>query len=459
MKTGKPFILKRAEHTISRQLVSPNALRVLYRLRDSGYTACLVGGCVRDLLLGREPKDFDIATDATPGELKKLFRNCRLVGRRFRLAHIHFREEIIEVATFRASAADGEPEQAEADDAVGEGEPVGAADDQAFILRSDEGVLLRDNLFGSPEEDAWRRDFTVNALSYNIADFSIVDYVGGVEDLRSGIIRTIGDPWERFTEDPVRMLRAVRFSAQLGFSLEQSCRQALVEMADRICLAAPPRLFDEVMKMFLCGEGEQCYQLLRQYGLFAALFPFLEEWLGKEEGGFPHTALSEALLRVDEQVARGEKPTVPLFLAMFFGGYLEEKVAAYRHEGVAPQESIEMAVAALMAETVPRVSITQRLACRLREILILQQRFARMPGRKPQSVTARPAFAEALEFCRFRAVANNDLVKSCAWWESFAAGTVSEAVPEKRRDGETGGGGGRRRRRRRRGRRPSAPEQ
>jgi poly(A) polymerase len=449
MKTGQPIIIKRAEHNISRQLVSPNALRVLYRLRDNGYTACLVGGCVRDLLLGREPKDFDIATNATPGELKRIFRNCRLVGRRFRLAHIHFRDEIIEVATFRASAADVEPDEAETDGDAAD-DAVTDVETQALILKSDEGMLLRDNLFGSPEEDAWRRDFTVNALSYNIADFSIVDYVGGVEDLKLGIIRTIGDPLVRFTEDPVRMLRALRFSAQLGFAIETSCRQALVEMAERICQAAPPRLFDELMKMFLCGEGEQCYQLLRQCGLFGALFPFLEEWLGREEGGFPHTVLTEALLQVDEQVGRGEKPTVPLFLAMFFGSYLEEVATAYRKAGAAPQESLEMAVAGLIAETAPRVLITQRVAFRLREILILQNRFARMPGRKPQSVLSRPAFAEALAYLRFRASTDPELMKTCSWWESHAAGIVPETTPESRQSKPAEGGRRKRRRRRRR---------
>lgn len=454
MKTNKPVIIKRVEHNISRQLVSPNALRVLYRLRDSGHTACLVGGCVRDLLLGREPKDFDIATDATPGELKKLFRNCRLVGRRFRLAHIHFRDEIIEVATFRASAAEGEADEAVAESDEGDGEPLPL--EQALILKSDEGMLLRDNLFGSPEEDAWRRDFTVNALSYNIADFSIVDYVGGVEDLNLGIIRTIGDPWARFTEDPVRMLRALRFSAQLGFTIEKESRRAIAEMAERICQAAPPRLFDELMKMFLCGEGEQCYQLLRQTGLFGALFPFLEEWLGNEEGGFPHTTLTEALLRVDEQVGRGEKPTVPLFLALFFGSYLDGRIADYRAKGESPQGSIEAAVADLMTETAPRVLITQRVAFRLREILVLQQRFARMPGRKPQSVLTRPAFAEALNYLRFRASSDHELMKICSWWESYSSGIVPDALPENRRQGEKAAGSGARRKRRRR-RRPATP--
>lgn len=448
--TTKPRILSRGEHSISRQLVSPNALRVLYRLRDSGFTACLVGGCVRDLLLGREPKDFDIATDATPAEIRKIFRNCRLVGRRFRLAHIHFRDEIIEVATFRASAADGEQEENES--LAGE-EDVASAGEQAHILKSDEGMLLRDNLFGTPEEDAWRRDFTVNALSYNIADFSIVDYVGGVEDLHRGIIRTIGDPWERFTEDPVRMLRALRFSAQLGFNLETSCRQAIGDMAERICQAAPPRLFDELLKMFLSGEGEQCYQLLRQCGLFAALFPFLDGWLAREEGGFPHTALSDALLRVDDMVGRGEKPTVALFLAMFFGSYLGEKIEGFRADGAAPQESIEMAVAGLMSDTAPRVQITQRVAYRLREILILQQRFGRIPGRKPQSVITRPAFVEALAYLRFRAANSRELMKNCGWWESQAAGIETEEARPRPGEAEQEGGSGKKRKRRRRRRR------
>ncbi len=453
MKSASPRIINRSEHTISRQLVSPNALRVLYRLRDSGFTACLVGGCVRDLLLGREPKDFDIATDATPGEIKKLFRNCRLIGRRFRLAHIHFRDEIIEVATFRASAAEGEADEsalAAGDEAESDG------GEQAPILKSEEGMLLRDNLFGTPEEDAWRRDFTVNALSYNIADFSIVDYVGGVEDLERGIIRTIGDPWQRFTEDPVRMLRALRFSAQLGFTLEPGCRQAIGDMAERICQAAPPRLFDELLKMFLSGEGEQCYQLLRQCGLFAALFPFLDAWLAREEDGFPHTAISDALLRVDEMVCRGEKPTIPLFLAMFFGSYLEEEAERLRVDGAAPQESIEMAVAGLMAETAPRVQITQRVAYRLREILVLQQRFGRIPGRKPGSVLARPAFAEALAYLRFRAAGRRELMKSCGWWEGQAAGIEPEVPQQPAETGQEGGGKRRtRRRRRRRGPPPS----
>ncbi len=200
-------IVSRDEHSISRANISENALKVLYRLNKAGYEAYLVGGGVRDLLLGREPKDFDVATDASPEEVRKLFRNCRLIGRRFRLAHVHFGREIIEVATFRAA------HEPESDGAV-----------------SENGMLLRDNVYGTLEEDAWRRDFTVNALYYNIRDFSVVDYTGGMADLQAGRLRIIGDPHERFREDPVRMLRAVRFAAKLGFRIDPESEAAIREL-------------------------------------------------------------------------------------------------------------------------------------------------------------------------------------------------------------------------------------
>lgn len=230
-KSGS-VIITRQEHGISRKLMSPNALRILYRLKDNGYVAYLVGGCVRDLLLGREPKDFDVVTNATPGEVKRMFRNCRLVGRRFRLAHLHFHEELIEVATFRSQAADEPKPEVE--------EKRGRENRQRHpqMLMNDDGMILRDNVYGTPEEDALRRDFTVNALAYDIADFSIIDFAGGLADLNAGIIRTIGDPAVRFQEDPVRMLRAVRFAAKLGFTMEEETRKALVSAAGTIVSAS-----------------------------------------------------------------------------------------------------------------------------------------------------------------------------------------------------------------------------
>ena len=288
-------------------MISPNVLKILYRLKDNGHIAYLVGGGVRDLLLGREPKDFDVATDATPGRIKKLFRNCRLVGRRFRLAHLHFTNEIVEVSTFRGSPSN-EPEE-DVVTSIPECKDVR----QPRRLVSEDGLVLRDNVFGSPADDAHRRDFTVNALAYTISDFSIIDFVGGMEDLERGVIRTIGDPSVRFTEDPVRMLRAVRFAALLGFTFEEKTWQALLENAPGITRATPPRLYEEILKLFLSGEGEATYQLMRLGGLFAPLFPGLDEWLDRETEGFPHVRSGRNLEWIDRRIEAGTPCFCPTY--------------------------------------------------------------------------------------------------------------------------------------------------
>lgn len=437
-------------------MLSPNAVRVLYRLRDNGFTAHLVGGCVRDLLLGREPKDFDVVTDATPGQIKRLFRNCRLIGRRFRLAHLHFGDEIIEVATFRAPQAE-EPEESEAEPAPQEVPAALAGERHGRPLRhlkSEEGMVLRDNVFGTPEQDAVRRDFTINALSYNIADFSIIDYVGGMADLRACMIRTIGDPWVRFTEDPVRMLRAVRFAAMLGFTVETETWRAILELAPTISRAAPPRLYEEALKLLLLGEGEKTYQLLRQTGLFAALFPPFSAWLDRETDGFPHTRLGQALDWVDLRMQRGDRVEPPLLLALMFGEYLEEKGAAFRKAGASPQQAVDMAVAELMGELAPTVTVPNRIGGMVRHILAYQHRLRKTPGRQPLSFIARPGFSEAMEYLRFMTEVTGDGAKVCAWWEKFVRDnplppTGARAAEEEHR-GEPDAGGKRRRRRRRR---------
>ena len=433
---AEPLIISRQEHTVSRRLLSPNALKVLYRLRDNGHLAYLVGGCVRDVLLGREPKDFDVATDASPGQVKRLFRNCRLVGRRFRLAHLHFSDEIVEVATFRSA----QPE------AVSDDEPT---DRPPRHLVSEEGMVLRDNVFGTPEEDALRRDFTVNALFYDITDFSIIDYAGGMEDLRRGVIRIIGDPVQRFTEDPVRMVRAVRFAALLGFAVEESTWQALIDLAPTITRATPPRLYEEILKLFLQGEGEACYQQLRRTGLLAALFPCFSEWLDRETSGFPHVRVGKALDFIDQCRGRGADVSPQFLLSLLFGEYLEEKVERFRTEGVPPHPATDMAMAEFLGET-PTVQIPHRVALMVRQILAMQHRFRKAPGRQPQSFTARPGFTEALAYLRFRAEVTGEERELCTWWENFvrehplpAGGEGDEAPPSSRRK--------RRRRRRSRG--------
>lgn len=419
-KSG-PVVIARHEHEISRKLISPNALRVLYRLKDNGFAGYLVGGCVRDLLLGREPKDFDVVTNATPGEVKRIFRNCRLVGRRFRLAHIHFQNEIIELATFRSQAPDEpetETEPKEADGAEQRRHPR--------MLKDDDGMILRDNVYGTPEEDALRRDFTVNSLSYNIADFSIIDYTGGLADLNAGIIRTIGDPDVRFQEDPVRMLRAVRFAAQLGFTIEEKTRKALVAAADTIVRAAPPRLFDEMLKL-LSGEGAKCYDLLRQTGLFQALFPDFTNWLSEESEGFPHTRFGEMLECVDSRVQQGTRVSPPLLLALLFGEYIDGKTGRFRQQGMPWQQSVNAAVAEFMGETCPIIMITNRVAIALREIISQQMRLKKIPGRRPESFTARDDFNDIIEYCRITRGDKKDVARLLDWWT--AQSRQQEPVP------------------------------
>ena len=452
MSTRSPVIVPRPDHPISRSLVSPNALRVLYRLRDNGHIAYLVGGCVRDLLLGREPKDFDVATDATPNQVKRIFRNCRLVGRRFRLAHIHFQDEIIEVATFRALAT-GE-EESVPEPAAG---PEDAGEERARPPRhlvSEEGMVLRDNVFGSPEEDALRRDFTVNALAYSIADFSIIDYVGGMEDLRRGVIRTIGDPQVRFVEDPVRMIRAVRFAALLGFAVEDETWQALLELAPAITRATAPRLYEEVLKLFLCGEGERVYQLMRRTGLFGHLFPRFSVWLDRETDGFPHAQIGKSLEWVDSQVGSGEPVSPPLLLALMFGEFLEERADELAASGMALQDTVSAAVAEFLGEQAPLVAVPHRVGLAVREILALQHRLRKIPGKRPQGVLARNSFAEAMAYLRCRSAVNGEGEKVLGWWERYARESVMPPVEPG--VGEAGGEEKprKRRRRRRRGRKP-----
>ena len=442
-KSGS-VIIARQEHGISRKLMSPNALRALYRLKDNGYVGYLVGGCVRDLLLGREPKDFDVVTNATPGEVKRIFRNCRLIGRRFRLAHLHYQDEIIEVATFRSLAADvPEPEPKEAPEA-------GQRQRQPRSLKDDDGMILRDNVYGTPEEDALRRDFTVNALSYNIDDFSIIDYAGGLADLNAGIIRTIGDPAVRFQEDPVRMLRAVRFAAQLAFTIEENTRTALVAAADTIVRAAPARLYEEMLKIFFSGEAARCCELLRQTGLFAALFPHFSRWLDIESDGFPHTRFGQMLNYVDGRTQQGDKVSAPLLLALLFGEYIDEKAERFRRQGAPWQRSIDAAVAEFMGETCPIVMIMNRVGNALCTIISQQTRLNKIPGRRPESFIARNDFNDIIEYCRITRGDQKDVAKQLDWWAAQAQQQAPVPLPALSKPAENGEAPQRKKRRRRR---------
>jgi poly(A) polymerase len=438
----KPTIIPRSKHSLSRDWISRNAVRVLYKLKEHGYFAYLVGGGVRDLLLGREPKDFDVATDATPGEIKKAFRNCRLIGRRFRLAHIHFHDEIIEVATFRSMVSDepeavdaapvpehlppGPPEPREQTDGEGVVPSTSVAEAKVLLrpkpprmLKTEGGMILRDNVFGTPEEDALRRDFTVNALFYNIADFSVIDYVGGMQDLERGLIRIIGDPLVRFTEDPVRMVRAVRFAALLGFEIEEKTYRAMLELKDQVALASPSRMYEEVLKLFLLGEGEKTYQLLRKTGLFGVIFPRLNEWVDTESGGFPHIWIGKAFEWVDICVQAGRQVQPHILFALMYGQLIEEKAAELRKQGMPALDAMTRAVTEIMLEQTQRVQIPRKIGLSMRDIYWDQQRFEKREGKYPRYFVRRPGFADAFEYLRFTSETTGEKQDIRGWWKKF----------------------------------------
>lgn len=427
----EPIIIPRSEHRISRANISDNALKVLYRLKNAGYEAYLVGGGVRDLSLGREPKDFDVATDARPEDVKNLFRNCRLIGRRFRLAHVHFGPEIIEVATFRALHDGGD-----------EGE-------ERVI---EDGRILRDNVYGTLAEDAMRRDFTINALYYNIADFSVVDHAGGMADLESGEIRLIGDPQVRFREDPVRMLRAVRFAAKLGFRIHPDTADPIPEMAELLEHIPAARLFDEILKLLMAGAGVETFELLRHYGLFAPLFPQTEESLRNEQDSTSGMFIAQALKNTDERIVEG-KPVTPAFLfAALLWPALQQRLRVMMEEGLSEPQAYQEASREVLAEQVQTVAIPKRFSMPMREIWTLQQRFERRNGRRALRMVSHPRFRAAYDFLLLRAQVGDAPADLAEWWREFYEG--SEAQRQHMVDDSSP----RRRRRRRRRRSPKASE-
>ncbi len=390
---------------------------MLYRLKDAGYQAHLVGGGVRDLLLGREPKDFDVATDATPEQVKAVFRNSRLIGRRFRLAHVRFGREIIEVATFRS------------------GQPVTHLDHQ-----TDNGMILRDNVYGTIEEDALRRDFTVNALYYNVRDFSVVDYAGGMQDLQAGLLRLMGDPETRYREDPVRMLRAARFAAKLGFRIEPATEAPIGELAGLLGDVPAARLFEEVLKLFMAGHAVGSFESLRQHGLFGQLFPDTEQALATQEHEFPHTLVLKGLENADARIAAG-KPVTPAFLfAVLLWEPVRLRWLALQADGLAPYAALQAATGDILERQLARVSIPRRFSTPMREIWGLQSRFSHTKGKRPQRLAAHPRFRAAYDFLLLRASAGEADPGLAQWWTDFqdsgqapVQSERSEEAPRKRR--------------------------
>ncbi|WP_158772331.1 polynucleotide adenylyltransferase PcnB [Paraglaciecola sp. L1A13] len=418
--------MPRAEHPVSRSDISDNALKVLYRLHNNGYQAYLVGGCVRDILLGKKPKDFDVTTNATPEQVKELFRNCRLIGRRFRLAHVVFGREIIEVATFRGH----HPSQ---DD---------NAEEQHLSKQSDHGQLLRDNVFGSIEEDAERRDFTVNAMYYNIADFSIHDFAQGMQAIKNREISMIGDPATRYREDPVRMLRAVRFAVKLGMKISPETAKPMYELAPLMANIPPARLFEEVLKLLLSGQGLETYKLLNEFNLFEQLFPQLGPLL-KTQNSRELAFIEQVLMNTDNRINSDMKVTPAFIFAALLWYPLEERCQQHMVEGGLNHfDAFNLALSDVLHRQIQRIMIPKRFTITVREIWQLQQRLPKRYGRRALQMLEHPKFRAAYDFLLIRAqIEGGELLTLAQWWTDF-----QDVDPEERqtmmkalRDKEGGG--------------------
>ncbi len=424
---GPPRILPRSEHSISRAHISKSALNVLYGLHKAGYEACLVGGGVRDLLLGVTPKDFDIATSALPEQVRATFRNSRLIGRRFRLAHVHFGPDIVEVATYRASHDKAEDE----------------AD-----ARLDGDRILRDNVYGTREEDVIRRDFTVNALYYRIEDFSLIDHVGALEDIDKRRLRTIGDPEARYREDPVRMLRAVRLAAKLELTIEPATEAPLFELGYLLETVPQARLFDETVKLLLSGHGIRSYEQLSRYRLLDYLFPVESAALAPERDRL----IRAALTNTDQRVAAGLPVTPAFLIAVLLWEPLQEAMAHQLVRGVSEHDALIKAQEDVLRTQNDLLAVPKRFTLPAAEIWSLQSRLQRR--RQPDRLLGHPRFRAAFDFLALRAQSEPDLQSVVNFWAARQEGL--DLPMEAETDSESPDGAPPRRRRRRRGRRRGA---
>jgi len=389
-------IIPRKLHTVSRQLISPSALKVMHRLISKGYEAYLVGGGVRDILLGMQPKDFDIATNAHPEQVHDLFKNSRLIGRRFKLVHILFGREMIEVATFRGQASEDSNKQ------------------------SDQGMLLRDNEYGSIDEDAIRRDFTINALYYSPNDFGVYDFVNSLDDIQNRQIRLIGDPETRYREDPVRMLRAIRFSSKLKFDIAPETENPIRELASLLNNISPARLFDEVLKLLLSGYAYDTFQKLLSFRLFDPLFPQVSQVLrNNQNSDFYKSFIDQGLKNTDSRIL-AEKPVTPAFLyATILWPEVNRLWQQLQAENVPEFPALQQAGQLALQQQIQFISIPKRFSLMMKEIWEYQIRLKKIQGKKPHQLIEHPRFRAAYDFLLLREQAGEDLDGLGSWWTKF----------------------------------------
>lgn len=418
-------VIPRDQHTISRSDISENALKVLYRLNKAGYEAYLVGGGVRDLLLGKKPKDFDITTSATPEQVRKLFRNCRLVGRRFRLAHIMFGPEVIEVATFRGHHEQHQEQQI-----------------KSTSQQAQSGMLLRDNIFGTIEEDAQRRDFSINSLYYSIADFTVRDYTDGLNDLHQGVIRLIGDPETRYREDPVRMLRAVRFAAKLDMTISPETAEPIPRLAPLLHDIPAARLFEEALKLLQAGYGYPTYRLLCQYQLFQPLFPIISDHFTAGGDSNLEKMVAQVLKNTDQRIQNDMRVNPAfLFAAMLWYPLLEHAQKLTQESGLAYFDSFALATNDILDEQCRSLAVPKRITTLVRDIWQLQLRLSRRQGKRAYKLMEHPKFRAAYDLLSLRAEIEHhaELQRLAQWWGEFqvAAPPRQQAMLSTLDDGPT----------------------
>ncbi len=407
------------DHTIDPALLDPAAVDVTRQLQEAGYEALLVGGCVRDLLLGMSPKDYDVATDATPEQVARVFRRARIIGRRFRIVHVRVGREVIEVTTFRRAPGE-EPPQTE------------------------HGRILSDNEWGDLDSDAQRRDFTINALYYDPLTNEGIDHVDGLSDLENRVLRIIGDPHRRFAEDPVRMVRAIRFMAKLDFVLAPDTAKALADCRHLLGGVPPARMFDEVLKLFHHGHGERAAELLHAHGMLSILFPVLSPWLDGEDGAIPSIVV-QALRNTDRRVRDGKAVIAPFLFAAFLWPPVSKRFESLRADGKPAIEALHRACDHVVAQECTAVSVPRRVSSVVREIWELEQRLGERHPRAVRGLLENRRFRAAYDFMLLRRDAGEREAELCEWWTRIQEAPEAEvvemisAVP----------GGGRRRRSRR----------
>ncbi|KKO48598.1 poly(A) polymerase I [Arsukibacterium sp. MJ3] len=410
-------VITRDQHSVSRRDISPSALKVLYRLKDAGFEAYLVGGCIRDLLLGLKPKDFDVVTNAHPEQVKQVFRNCRLIGRRFRLAHVVFGREIIEVATFR-------------------GHHSGTEDDASTTAKlktaslSDHGQILRDNVYGSIEEDAERRDFTINALYYSVKDFAIYDFANGMRDIAAKRIELIGDADVRYREDPVRMLRAIRFATKLNMHIAPEALTPISQLAVLLKNIPAPRLFDELVKMLLVGKAFDNFMLLRDTRVLKQLLPQLDKLLKQEPEGKAFSLITRALQDTDQRVAV-DKPVTPAFIfaAMLWYPVELRSQTLLIESGLNDIDALNIAMTEVLDDVQRTIAIPKRFSLTMRDIWALQHRLAKRGGRRAFKMLEQTKFRGAFDFLVLRAQAEEgSLTELANWWQQFQFADETEKM-------------------------------